>query len=237
MKKSEIGKSFELLQKLMDNKSPLLYQMINSKKKTDITETVAKEHSYEFVKLINNFADNHNIEQCLKLFDYIGVDPVKFVGKGRSKFRIDLYNRPIEDLQCFLNFAKDKVDGDKIKFPFEVIAATTYNCAFNLLSIWSDPDDKNLDNFRLLWNHENPYLRFGILSMGKTEDNKEFSTLDLFKNLKPNDVKNSVDDYYKFTHHYFTEKDKEHMIEMAFYIDLETDLAKSTNQDKKRHKL
>jgi hypothetical protein len=236
MKKSEIGKSFELLQKLIDTKNPILYQMITSKKKTDITETVAKEHAYDFSKLIISFAKKHSIEQCLKLFDYVGVDPIKFTEKGKNKFRIELYNRPIEDIQCFLDFAKNKVDGNKFNFPFEIISSITYNCPFDLLGIWSNPESKNLDNFKLLWTHEHAYLRHSILSIAKIEDDKKTPTLELLRELKPNDT-NSSANWYKFNYHFFSEQDKEHMLDMAFYIDLETDLSKIKNQDRKKHKL
>lgn len=239
MSTKQIQKSIELLQELVDTNNPILHKLIDSGKSHDITEVVAKKYSNDFHKLVKDFSKISSVEQCIKLFDYVGIDPLKFVNLTRTKFRIELADKPIEDIEYFLNFATNKVDGINFKFPLEFIEEITYNYSFQLLNIWSEEETKNLDKFRLIWVKENDHLRSQLLQSLNLKDNNKISTLYLLKQLKPHGL-NLMEDLYRVNHYYFRANEINDLSNMAFHIDIQElhdELSKTVNKQTKRVKI
>lgn len=239
MSTKQIKKSIELLQELVDTNSPILHSLVNSDKSHDITDIVAKKYGTIFDKLISDFSNISSIEQCFKLFDSLGVEPLRFVHITKKKFNIGLENKPIEEINYFLHFAKTKVDGINFKFPLEYIEEITHNNSFKLLNIWSDEDTKDLDKFKLIWTQGNDYLRNQLLKSSNLIDDNKKSTLDLLKQLKPHGL-NLMEDWYYINNQYFNSRAIKSISEIAFYIDVEQlhdELSQTCNKETKRMKL
>jgi hypothetical protein len=239
MSTKQIQKSIELLQELVDTNNSIIYNLINSGKSHDITEIMAKKYGQDFHKLSKDCSKISSIEQCIKLFDYVGIDPLKFVNLTKSKFRMDIQDKPIEDIEYFLNFATNKVDGVNFKSPLEFIEEITYNYSFKLLNIWSDEDTKNLDKFRLIWTKGNEHLRNELLQSSDLIDDNHKSTLDLLKQLKPDGL-NLMEDLHRINHYYFRTHEIKNMSDMAFHIELlelHDELSKTCNKQAKRVKI
>lgn len=234
MSTKHIQKSIELLQELVDTNNPLLYNIIESQTTYSSTEIIAKKHSENFLKLVESFSQKSTTEQCLKLFEHIGVDPLNFIGITNKRFKIDLSDRPFEDIEYFLNFANTKLNGEDIKFPFDFIEKISHNNAFKLLSVWSSEEKKNLDNFGLLWIKEHEYLRNKLLESSDLVDNNKTSNLDLLKKLTPEDY------FYRINYYYFRDYEIKNISDMAFYADvqeLHNQLSQISNKQSKRVKI
>lgn len=236
MSTKHIEKSIKLVEELIKTNNPIIHQLIDSKNNQDITEIVAKKYSDDFVNLFNNFTKNSNVEQCLKLFDYIGVDPLKFVELNKSKLRMELEERPIEDLEYFLNFAKSKLNGTQIKSPLEFIEKITFNHGFHLLSVWSDEENKDIEKFKLLWISEQEYFKNQLIKNENLSHDSKLNTIEILKNIKI-DSRIPNREWYRIQHHYFEEKDIKNIVNMAFYVELEYDLSNGTGKQQKKVKL
>lgn len=239
MSTKQIKKSIELLQELVDANNPLIYKLIESEKSHDITEIVAKKYSPIFHKLVNDFSEKSSIEQCFNLFNYIGVDPLRFVNLTRKKFQIELADKAIEDIEYFLNFSNTKIDGINFKFPLEFIEEMTCNNSVKLLSIWSDEETKDSDKFRLIWVKGNQYLRSQLVQGSKLKDDNNTSTLDLLKHLKPHGL-NLMEDWYYINNQYCNSRSIKSILDMASYVEvqeLHDELSKTINKETKRIKI
>ncbi len=236
MSTKHIKKSIDLIQELIDSKNPILYTFIQSKNNTDITDIVAKKYSTEFLKLVEDFGKISTIEQCIQLFDYIGVEPLNFVDKTNRQFRIELLNRPIEQIQDFLNFAKNKIDGKEIKSAFDYIEKTTYNFAFNLLSAWSHEDSKDLDKFKLIWVNENLHLKNKLLENSNLSADNEKTPTEILKDLQK-DPQIPNRNWYRIGYHYLDEEDIKNILSFSFYFDLDVELSQNTTKQPKKAKI
>ena len=239
MSTKQIQKSIELLQELVDTNNPIIYNLIDSGKSHDITEIMAKKYGQDFHKLVNSFSDKSSIEQLIKLFDYMGVEPLRFVQITKLKFFIEVDNKSTEDIEYFLNFASRKVDGVNLKFPLEYMEKITHKNAFQLLCIWADEDTKDLDKFKLIWTKGNDHLKNQLLESSKLIDDNNKSTLDLLKQLKPAEI-NLMEDLYMISSCYFRADSIKNLSDMAFQIELlelHDELSKTCNKDTKRMKI